>query len=73
MTDKIKEVWGVVVEGAKELAGPLGSLTGVLIAYAIIASFLYVVIYYAIGLKVTYLQVWGCLTLFSVVRNLWKG
>lgn len=53
----------------KQIGKHVGKVIGVAAGHAIVSLAVWVIIVFAIGLKLTYLQVWGGLVLVAMLRN----
>lgn len=53
----------------KQIGKYVGKVIGVAVGHAIVSLAVWVIIVFAIGLKLTYLQVWGGLVLVAMLRN----
>lgn len=53
----------------KQIGKYVGKVIGVTFGYAIISLVVWAILVFAIGFKLTYLQVWGGLVLVAMLRN----
>jgi hypothetical protein len=59
-------------EKKKDFAVTLGNFIGVIAGYFLVSLFIYAIVVLAIGIKVTFWQVWGSLMILVVVKNVFK-
>ena len=59
-------------EKKKDFAVAVGKFIGVIAGYFLVSLFIYAIVVLAIGIKVTFWQVWGSLVVLVVVKNVFK-